>query len=208
MTKNVVFDEASAERIARAVKIVESWGESLEEPFVEEPVQALPADRMILQGTFEGAWNVGETKTVQYVADNGDNKEKNDVENPIADAGADGETTACIILRVGPKWILGYAEAGETVCRELSLVEPSAGMTLLSQVSPTGTVLQSLSGTVVTGVACVNGNLTVTTASLASLSTSASLSSLVGYTQKTVRLSDLATVTTQNLTLPKQEGCS
>ena len=83
------------------------------------------------------------------------------------------------------------ADKPETVCRELSLVEPSGNLTLLSQVSPTGTV--------VTGVACVNGNLTVTTADLASL---------VGYTEQTVRLSDLASVTTQNLTLPKQEGCS
>ncbi|MGA0207729.1 MAG: hypothetical protein ACO3LT_08070 [Ilumatobacteraceae bacterium] len=113
----------------------------------------------------------------------------------------------------------------ETVCRELSLVEASGNLTLLSQINPTGTVVQSLSGTVVqslsgvvvTGVACVNGNLTVTTASLDSLSTSgsldslatsASLASLVGYTEQTVRLSDLATVITQNITLPKQEGCS
>jgi len=111
MTKNVVFDEASAERIARAVKIVESWGESVDEPFVEEPVQALPADRLILQGTFEGVWNVGDKKTVEYVADNGDDKEKKDVENPLQDAGVQGEKTKCIIVRVGPKWILAYVDA-------------------------------------------------------------------------------------------------
>jgi hypothetical protein len=92
--------------------------------------------------------------------------------------------------------------------------------------SLSGTVVQSLSGTVVTGVSCVNGNLTVTTASLATLATSASLATLatsatlatlatsadlsavIGYTNKTLRLSDFANVTTQNITLPKQEGCS
>ena len=169
MGKNVVFDEESAARIARAVKIVESWGESADEPFIEEPVQALPADRLILQGTFDGVWSVGDKKTVEYVADNGDDKEKHDVENPLQDSGVQGEKTKCIIVRVGPKWILAYA-AKETVCREISSVEPSGGITL------------------VTGVACVNGNLIVTTS--------------------TITLSDLADVTTQNLMLPKQEGCS
>jgi hypothetical protein len=123
MSKNVVFDEASAARIAAAVRWVEQF--SLDE--TPDPDDPLPPD----------------------------------ANDPV------------------------------TVCRELSKVVPTGNITLLSQINPTGTV--------VTGVACVNGNLTVTTASLFSL---------VGYTEKTVRLSDLAAVTTQNLTLPKQEGCS
>ena len=157
MTRNVVFDEASAARIAAAVKWVEQY--SLDETTEQE--DTLPPD----------------------------------------------------------------ADKPETVCRELSLVEPSGNMTLLSQINPTGTVVQSLSGTVVqslsgtvvTGVSCVNGNLTVTTeslanlatsATLANLATSANLSAVIGYTNQTLRLSDFANVTTQNITLPKQEGCS
>ena len=80
MAKNVVFDEASAARIAAAVKWVEQF--SLDE--TQDPDEPLPPD----------------------------------------------------------------ADKPETVCRELSHVEASGNLTLI------------------TGVACVNGNLTVTTSTI------------------------------------------
>jgi hypothetical protein len=132
---NVVFDEQSAERIAKAVRWVEAQA-------VDESPDPQPLP--------------------------------NDEETPVT----------------------------ETV--ELSTVEPNGNLTLLSEISASGPVVTSLSGTVVTGVQCVDGNLVVTTETLANLSTSANLSDVVTSSNLTVSLSDFATVTTQNYTLPLQ----
>lgn len=192
MAKNVVFDEDSAARIASAVKWVEQYS-TAEEPPPDETETTEP--RRIILGTFTGTWAKGATATVNFVADNGSSNQK-DATNYFADVGSEGGTWRCVIALIGSEWVLISADpagsAGSTECVEVvSAVEAAGDLTLLSAINPTGQV--------VTGVACVNGNLTVTTASLADK---------LGYTELTVRLADLATVTTQNITLPPQTGCS
>jgi hypothetical protein len=189
MTKNVVFDEDSAARIAAAVKWVEQY--SVQE-VAEYSDYGPETVRLIIRGTFSGIWAKDTEHTVSFTADNGEQKTKQAF-NYVADAGISDGASDCVIALAGGEWVLVEAKhsTNNTTCVELSTVEPAGTITLLSQVS--------LTGTVVTGVACVNGNITVTTANL---------SSLFDYTEQTIGLSDLATVTAQNLTLPKQEGCS
>ena len=189
MAKNVVFDEQSAQRIAAAVKWVEQYSTE-EPPPVEETDPGEP--RRLLVGSFAGAWAKGATKSVGFVADNGEAGSKT-ATNFFTDVGAPNGTTDCIIGLIGSGWVLVSADpSGSTECVEaVTAVQPAGNLTLLSAINPTGQV--------VTGVACVNGNLTVTTANL---------TDKIGYTELTVRLEDLATVTTQNLTLPPQTGCN
>lgn len=222
---NVVFDEASAARIAKAVKYVEGL-QNPEEPGGDEVVEQ--SGRTVIRGQFTGVWAKNASATVSFTADNGDPKTKT-ATNYFTDVGTAGNTTDCIIMLVGSEWVLVNADpAGSTECIELSNVEPAGNLTLLSAISPTGSFVQSISGsvvtaatispgTVVTGVACVNGNLSVTTAPLnlsvntndaSTFATSANLADVIGYTENTVRLTDLANVTTQNVTLPPQTGCS
>lgn len=189
MAKNVVFDEDSAARIASAVKWVEQYS-AAEEPPPDETETTEP--RRIIRGMFTGTWAKGATASVNFVADNGSSSQK-DATNYFTTVGSAGGTTDCVIALVGSEWVLISADpAGSTECVEaVTAVDPAGNLTLLSAITPTGQI--------VTGVACVNGNLTVTTASL---------TDRIGYTERTVRLEDLATVTTNNLTLPPQAGCS
>lgn len=159
----------------------------------------------ILRGQFDGLWAQNTTSNVTVTVHS--TSAVYNATNLFGDVGEEGMTSDCVILQAGDEWILVNAKP-VTECIELSKVEPSGNLTLLSEINLTGRFLQSISGSVVTSVACVNGNLTVTTASISDLATSANLSDVIGYTEATVRLSDLANVTTQNLTLPKQEGCS
>ena len=222
---NVVFDEDSAARIAKAVKYVEGLQDP-EEPGEEEIVEQ--SGRTVIRGTFSGEWAKNASATVSFTADNGDTGTKT-ATNYFADVGTAGSTAECIIMLVGSEWVLVNADpAGSTECAELSKVEPAGNLTLLSAINPTGYFVQAISGsvvtaatispgTVVTGVACVNGNLSVTTATLnlsvntndvGNFATTANLADAIGYTERTVRLDDLANVTTENVTLPPQTGCS
>ena len=192
MAKNVVFDEASAQRIADAVKWVEQYS-TAEDPPPDETEATEP--RRIIRGTFTGTWVKGDTASVNFVADNGDSNQK-DATNYFTDVGSAGATTDCVIALIGSEWVLVSADpaatTGQPECMDVvTSVDPDGSLTLLSAINPTGQV--------VTGVACINGNLTVTTANL---------KDKIGYTELTVRLEDLATITTQNLTLPPQTGCS
>lgn len=189
MAKNVVFDEQSAQRIAAAVKWVEQYS-TAEEPPPDETETTEP--RRIIRGTFTGEWAKGDTASVNFVADNGSSNQK-DATNYFTTVGSAGGTTDCVIALIGSEWVLISADpAGSTECVEaVTAVEAAGNLTLLSAINPTGQV--------VTGVACVNGNLTVTTANL---------TDKIGHTELTVRLEDLATVTTQGLTLPPQTGCN
>lgn len=193
MAKNVVFDESSAQRIADAVRWVEQYSTAEDPPPDDPPATSEP--RKIIRGTFAGAWAKGATASVNYVADNGSSNQK-DAANYFTTVGSAGSTTDCVIALIGSEWVLISADpaatTGQTDCMNVvTSVDPAGNLTLLSAITPTGQV--------VTGVACVNGNLTVTTASL---------TDRIGYTERTVRLEDLATVTTNNLTLPPQAGCS
>lgn len=184
------FSGQSAQRIAAAVKRIESMAGDSQQPAYEPETTGAESfvDRHV--GTFTGLWAKGTTADVTVTADSGSTYTET-ATNYFADVGESNGTTDCVILLAGSEWVLVSASPSPvTECIELSKVEPSGNLTLLSAINPTGSV--------VTGVACLNGNLTVTTASL---------SDLIVYTETTVTLSDLANVTTQNLTLPKQEGC-
>lgn len=221
------FDEQSVKRIGDAVRKVERMGGDRNEPPIEYPA-ATESFRTVIRGRFSGEWAKGTAKDVDFIADNGDSKTKT-ATNYFVDVGTAANTTDCIIMLVGSEWVLVSADpAGSTECAELSKVEPAGNLTLLSAINPTGSFVQSISGsvvtaatispvTVVTGVACVNGNISVTTATLnlsvntndaSTFATTASLADAIGYTERTVRLTDLANVTTQNVTLPPQTGCS
>ena len=221
------FDEQSVKRIGDAVRKVERMGGDRNQPPIEYETQT-ESFRTVIRGQFSGVWAKDTDADVTFTADNGDPKTKT-ATNYFTDVGTAGNTTDCIIMLVGSEWVLVSADpAGSTECIELSKVEPAGNMTLLSAINPTGSFVQSLSGsvvtsatlsplTVVTGVACVNGNISVTTATLSlsvttedasGLAATASLADVMGYAERTVRLEDLANVTTQNITLPPQAGCS
>lgn len=221
------FDAQSVRRIGDAVRTVERMGGDRNQPAIEYETTT-ESFRTVIRGTFTGEWGKGTDKDVDFTADNGDSKTKT-ATNYFADVGTAGKTTDCIIILVSSEWVLVSADPSvSTECIALSKVEPAGNMTLLSAINPTGSFVQSLSGsvvtsatlsplTVVTGVACVNGNISVTTANLnlsvttkdaSGLATTASLAGAMGYTERTVRLEDLANVTTQNITLPPQTGCS
>ena len=104
---NVVFDQQSAERIARAVKYVE--GLQQPEPPVEDE-EDLTGGRTVIRGTFSGDWAKNTQKDVAFTADNGDSGTKSGVYNYFADVGESGVTSACCIIQAGSEWILIAAE--------------------------------------------------------------------------------------------------
>lgn len=103
---NVVFDEDSAARIAKAVKYVEGL-QNPEEPGEEEIVEQ--SGRTVIRGTFSGEWAKGATLTVDFTADNGDTKTK-DATNYFADVGSSNVTNNCCIVLAGSEWLLIAAE--------------------------------------------------------------------------------------------------
>ena len=107
---NVVFDEQSAERIAKAVKYVE--GLQQPEPPVEDEEDIGSGGRTVIRGTFTGEWAKNTAKDVAFTADNGDSGTKSGVYNYFADVGESGETSACCIIQAGSEWILIAAECG------------------------------------------------------------------------------------------------
>lgn len=107
MARNVVFDEASAQRIADAVKWVEQYSTAEDPPPDDPPTSSEP--RLIIRGTFTGEWSKGATASVTFVADNGSSSQK-DATNYFADVGASNATSACCIVFAGSEWLLIAAE--------------------------------------------------------------------------------------------------
>jgi hypothetical protein len=107
---NVVFDEQSAARIAKAVKYVE--GLQQPEPPVVDEEDIGSGGRTVIRGTFSGEWAKNTAKDVLFTADNGNGATKADVYNYFADVGESGETSACCIIQAGSEWILIAAECG------------------------------------------------------------------------------------------------
>lgn len=157
-------------------------------------------------GTFDGSWAKGSDKTVELlsVATDGTLSASGTTvtaTNLFMDlntgtGGRNATDSKCAIAKAGGRWFLVEAEAGagaeaETECVELSRVEPSGNLTLLTGINA--------SGSVVTDVQCVDGNLTVTTEAI---------SDVISQTYSTISLKNLANITTSNVTLPKQGGCN
>lgn len=258
---NVVFDTQSAERIAKAVKYVE--GLQSDEPPVEDE-EDLTGGRTVIRGSFTGTWRSGTSKTVSFVADNGQAGTKT-----ATNYGPDVEGGGCVIVLAGGSWLLvwaGLTEHDVTV----SEVQATAGVEAVTDIAPSGSItyltsaesasgtatevevvtslydtgkevvtsveasgsnpyVQTInsqgsktfltdvqlsgggsvvtdvsgSGTVVTGVSCVNGNLVVTTESLANLLsvTTGSASLSLSLTSDSVSFSDLAEAQSGSLEL-------
>jgi hypothetical protein len=104
MTKNVVFDEDSAARIAAAVKWVEQY--SLDETQDPDPDPPPPdTDLVFMVGTFDGSWAKGSYKNVQT-----NNSGTVNVLNLFADVNDAGDSGVdCAIARAGG-WYLIAAE--------------------------------------------------------------------------------------------------
>lgn len=114
---NVVFDEQSAARIAKAVKYVE--GLQSDEPPVEDEEDIGSGGRTVIRGQFTGEWGIRTDATVTFVADNGETGTKT-AHNYFASVGADGETNNCCIIQAGSEWILIAAQ-----CEEIPALENS-----------------------------------------------------------------------------------
>lgn len=185
---NVVFDQQSAERIAKAVKYVE--GLQQPEPPVADEADIGSGGRTVIRGTFTGEWAKNTAKDVAFTADNGDSGTKPDVFNYFTDVGANSATTDCVIMQAGSEWVLVSAEPAAE-CVPVSTIQSTSNVTVLSGVTISG-------ATVVTGVQCVDGNLTVYTADL---------SSLVTINSATVSVAGILNTSTSNLTLPRQRDC-
>lgn len=106
---NVVFDEDSAARIAKAVKYVEGL-QNPEEPGEDEAVEQ--SGRTVIRGQFSGEWGIRTDATVSFVADNGETKTKT-AHNYFATVGAADETNNCCIILAGSEWILIAAQCEE-----------------------------------------------------------------------------------------------
>jgi hypothetical protein len=163
--------------------------------------------RKSIFGRFSGVWDKGQSKEVAFTADDGTENTKT-ATNKLMRVGLEGEDTDCLIVFVGSEWCLSNAKE-PTICQNLSYVEPSGNLTLVSNVTITGTYISEVSdvGKIVTNVACVNGNLVVTTDTISNLATSSNFADSVAVTESVVTLEDFAAVTTENITLPEKQ-CS
>ena len=105
------FSSQSAQRIAAAVKKVESLAGDSEQPGYEPETTGTESfvDRHV--GTFTGEWAKGATADVTVTADNGDSYTET-AKNYFADVGESGATSACCIILAGSEWILIAAECG------------------------------------------------------------------------------------------------
>lgn len=104
MSKNVVFDEDSAARIAAAVRWVEQF--SLDEtPDPDDPPPPDSTDSVFMVGTFNGAWSQGAYKNVTT-----NNSGTVSVLNLFADVNDAGDSgVSCAIAKDG-SWYLIAAE--------------------------------------------------------------------------------------------------
>lgn len=116
MSKNT-FDDGSVGRIARAVRAIERLGGDRAEPPVDYETDTSATFRQVIRGTFSGVWNIGQTHTVDFTADNGDAKTK-DAENYFATVGEENTTRNCVIILVGSEWVLIAAQ-----CEDMPPVE-------------------------------------------------------------------------------------
>lgn len=114
MTKNVVFDESGAARIVAAVKYYEGL-QNPADPVPDENYEQ--SGRSVIRGMFTGVWNIGQTHTVYFTADNGGAGTKN-AQNYFATVGEENTTRNCVIILVGPEWVLIAAQ-----CEDMPPVE-------------------------------------------------------------------------------------
>lgn len=99
-----VFDLASAQRIAAAVRRVEI-GDRSEAPLRFPRVEQTPKPKVFRIATFSGSWPVGVTKTVQYkyVTSTPNTASVTNLFFPLPDPGG---TTDCGIAKDGTAWHL------------------------------------------------------------------------------------------------------
>ena len=203
------FDERSVKRIGDAVRKVERMGGDRNEPPIEYD-NSSEGFRTVIRGTFSGTWSRGSDSEVEYIADNGETKTKT-ATNFFTDVGSAGGTTDCVIMLAGSEWVLVSADP-LTECQEVvtAVNTTETSLTFVTGVSLSGdaSFITSLSGSVVTNVACVDGNLTVTTASLADLAQSGSFSGSISSSTSSVTIKEIGQVDSQNLTLPVQGSCN
>ena len=103
MTKNVVFDEDSAARIAAAVRWVEQF--SLDETPDPDPPPPPDTDFVFMIGTFDGSWNQG--ATISVTTNRAGTVSVLNLFADVNDAGDSG--VSCAIARAGG-WYLIAAE--------------------------------------------------------------------------------------------------
>lgn len=113
---NVVFDEQSAARIAKAVK----WTEQFTDPIDGDPLGETDlageansdGGQTVIRGQFTGEWAIRTDATVTFVAANGDTGTET-AHNYFATVGAAEETNNCCIILAGSEWILIAAQCEE-----------------------------------------------------------------------------------------------
>lgn len=190
-------------------------------PLLEDPGTTAPALAKIFRiATFDGAWTKGSSKTVtlQTPAADGSLTPSNTTvtaTNLFMDLGnANTTDSKCAIAKAGAAWFLVEAEVEAEVeadaeCAEVFTPSESAeNLMLLSGLTATGQVVSALSGSVVTGVSCVNGDLVVTTTDVQSLAVLSNLSDLVSAQSVNITIDDIPGISPQNVTLPPQSGCN
>jgi hypothetical protein len=103
------FSQQSAQRIASAVKKVESMaGDSQQSPYQPETTGSESfVERHI--GKFTGVWAKGQTIDVTLTADNQEEYTE-EAKNYFEDVGKDGVESECLILQVKDEWVLVSAE--------------------------------------------------------------------------------------------------
>lgn len=107
-TARVDFTRGAAERIARAVRIVEQ-GARDETPLTFGQPAADPPRKVFRMGTYTGAWDKGTTATVTFL---NQTSTPNTVvaRNLFANVDASAFTHHCAIAREGTAWYLIAAE--------------------------------------------------------------------------------------------------
>jgi hypothetical protein len=105
------FSGQSAQRIAAAVKKIESMAGDSQQPAYEPETTSTESfiDRHV--GTFTGVWAKGSTADVTVTADNGSTYTET-ATNYFADVGESGVTSDCFIIQAGSEWVLIAAECG------------------------------------------------------------------------------------------------
>lgn len=140
---NVVFDEQSAARIAKAVKYVE--GLQSDEPPVEDE-EVIEEPRRILRGSFAGTWRSGTSKTVAVVADNGEAGTKT-----ATNYGPDVEGGGCVIVLAGGSWLLVWAGLTERDATATK-VQSTAGVEAVTDIAPAGSITYLTSAESTSGI--------------------------------------------------------
>ena len=113
------FSGQSAQRIAAAVKKVESMAGDSQQPAYEPETTGTESFKDRHVGTFSGVWAIGATADVTVTADNGSTYTE-EAKNYFASVGAEGETNNCCIIQAGSEWILIAAQ-----CEEIPALENS-----------------------------------------------------------------------------------